>query len=309
MPFSNSDTVPIEVENLIPSYSKSVFFKLSNVFKNRTTFSILLWLYENEIGLNVEDVIAGFNISRASAFRYCRMLADAKVADTIWDVKEKDIRAYARNRFVISEYGKRLIDTLFTLEKTTGPVEITDLEDQKEWSLRNQVSAKLEERLSGRLEDYVHTKRFEDLIFKLMSKEYRKIRDRNVYITWAREGANAVIVWNQDKTDVIRCNIAVAEWPEPVIIGLLSHELSHIALGAKLHKEHQADEDVIARGLGHFLALERVFTNKYSDHVLKEGEDRYLGYISIRSRLKPQQVEQLYSLMSEHDIVIDVDKK
>jgi hypothetical protein len=289
MPISNSETVQI-------------FFKMNNVFKNRTTFSILMWLYENEVGLDVEDVIAGFNLSRASAFRYCRMLADANVVERIWDVTEKDIRAYARNRFVISEYGRQLIDTLFSLEKTIQPTELTDPEFQKEWKLRNQVSDKLEKRLATRLADYVHTRRFEDLIFVLISKEYSDIRDRTVQIIWSRAGPNAVIVWSQNKTDVIRCNIAVTEWSEPAILGLLSHELSHIALGTDVHSELQADEDVIARGLGLYLAIERAFTNKYSDHVLRGGEDRYLGYDSIRKLLKSHDVKKLDHIMSESNV-------
>jgi len=292
MPISNSETV------------HSLFFKMHNVFKNRMTFSILMWLYENEVGLNVEDVIAGFNLSRASAFRYCRLLADANVVTRIWDVAEKDIRAYARNRFVINDYGRNLIDTLFSLEKNIQQIEIADSES-KEWKLKDQISAKLEKRIAGRLADYVHTKKFEDIIFTLMSKEYADIKNRTVHILWARAGANAVIVWSQNKTDTIRCNITVSEWPEPAIIGLLAHELSHIALGAGLHSELQADEDVIERGLGHFLAIERAFTKKYADHVLREDEDRYLGYSSIKKLLKSRQRKQLASLMTEHGIKED----
>ena len=107
---------------------------------------------------------------------------------------------------------------------------------------------------------------------------------------WAREGANAAIVWSQNKVDTIRCNIAVTEWPEPAILGLLSHELSHITLGTDLHDEIQADEDVIARGLGHYLAIERAFTNKY------------FGYTSIRKMLKSHLVKQLDKLMSESNV-------
>ncbi|MHA2142973.1 MAG: hypothetical protein ACXADD_15925 [Candidatus Thorarchaeota archaeon] len=309
MPISNSETVLSGIEKLIPVYSQSLFFKMSNVFKNRTTFSILIWLYENEVGLNVEDVIAGFNLSRASAFRYCRMLADANVVERIWDVTEKDIRAYARNRFVISNYGRELIETLFSLEITSQPIEMTDAESRKEWKLRNQVSGKLEKRLARRLADYEHTKRFEDIIFTLMNKEYADIKDRTVHIIWTRQGANAAIVWSQNKTDVIRCNIATTEWPEPAIFGLLSHELSHIALGTDLHDELQADEDVIARGLGHYLAIERVLTNKNSDHIVRNGKDRYLGFASIRKLLKSKEVRQLDNLMSELGMVADVDKK
>ncbi|MHA1930618.1 MAG: helix-turn-helix domain-containing protein [Candidatus Thorarchaeota archaeon] len=117
MPISKFETVQTEVAKLIPFYSSSLFFKMHNVFKNRTTFSILLWLYEHSEGLVAEDVVAGFNLSRASAFRYCRMLVDAKVVERTWDVAKKDDRAYAKNRFVINEYGKKLIGGLMALEK------------------------------------------------------------------------------------------------------------------------------------------------------------------------------------------------
>ncbi|MHA2143318.1 MAG: hypothetical protein ACXADF_17710 [Candidatus Thorarchaeota archaeon] len=299
MPISNPETVPTATEKLIAIHSKSLFFKMNNVFKNRTTFSILMWLYENEVGLNVEDIIVGFNLSRASAFRYCRMLSDANVVERIWDVTEKDIRAYARNRFVISEYGKTLIDTLISLERTTEPIQVADSESKKEWNLRNQAVAKLEKRLAGRLAYYKHTKRFEDIIFRLLKDEYADIKGRTVHIIWDQRGANAAIVWSQNKTDVIRCNRAVAKWPEPAIIGLLSHELSHIALGSDLHSEYQTDEDVIKRGLGHYLAIERAVTKKFTDHILKDGKDRYLAYSSIRNRLKSHQLEQLDRLISD----------
>ncbi len=119
MPISKSDTVQTEVEKLIPFYSSSLFFTMHNVFKNRTTFSILKWLYEHEDGLRAEDVMTGFHLSRASSFRYCRMLVDAKVIDRTWDIAQKDDRAYAKNRFVINDYGRRLIDTLLALDKNT----------------------------------------------------------------------------------------------------------------------------------------------------------------------------------------------
>ncbi|MGY5873623.1 MAG: hypothetical protein RTV72_15345 [Candidatus Thorarchaeota archaeon] len=309
MPISNSETIQPEMEKLIPVYSSSLFFKMNRVFKNRTTFSIMMWLYENEVGLNVEDVIAGFNLSRASAFRYCSMLAEAKVTERIWEVAERDVRDYVKNRFVISEYGRKLIELLFSFEQTTQPIELKDPKSQQEWELRNQVSVKLEKRIAGRLADHVHTKKFEDFIFTLMSNEYADVKDRTVHIIWARTGPNAVIVWSQNKVDTIKCNIAVADWSEPAILGLLSHELSHIALGTDLHSELQADEDVIARGLGHYLAIERAFTKKYSDHVLRGNEDRYLGYESIKKLLKSKEIRKLNRLISDLGMVVDVKDK
>ena len=156
-----------------------------------------------------------------------------------------------------------------------------------------------ESQTSGKLADYVYSRKFEDHIYTLIKRAYADIKDRTVKVVWGSTGTNAVIIRSQNKSDTIRCNRAVRNWPEPALNGLLSHELSHIALGSEMHTELQADKDVIARGLGHYLAVERAFTNKHSDHVLREGEDRYLGYASIRKLLKFQEVQQLDSLMSD----------
>jgi len=149
------------------------------------------------------------------------------------------------------------------------------------------------------LDDYIQSRKFEDYVYIIMSEAYSGIKDRNVRIEWGRAGANAAIIWSQNKIDIIRCNRGVRNWPEPVLYGLLSHELSHIALGANLHLEVQADRDVIDRGLGPYLAIERLFTQKHFDHILLEGEDRYLGFMSIRKLLSSDDVHQLETLMSD----------
>ena len=156
-----------------------------------------------------------------------------------------------------------------------------------------------ESQISGKLEDYIQSRRFEDFIFTLMNQAYADIKDRTVKVEWGGTGANAVVIWSKNKTDVIRCNRIVRDWPEPALIGLISHELSHIALGVNLHNELQADRDVIERGLGLYLAIERIFTNKGADHIVREGEDRYLGYASIRKILTAHEVHQLDILMSD----------
>ncbi|MBY8996330.1 MAG: hypothetical protein KGD60_01265 [Candidatus Thorarchaeota archaeon] len=69
--------------------------------------------------------------------------------------------------------------------------------------------------------------------------------------------------------------------------------------------ELQVDQDIIARGFGLYLALERLFTNKYSDHILRGGEDRYLGYTSIKKRLKSRKLKLLEKMMSDHGIKED----
>ncbi|MHA1481147.1 MAG: hypothetical protein ACTSQZ_06970 [Candidatus Thorarchaeota archaeon] len=150
---------------------------------------------------------------------------------------------------------------------------------------------------TGKLDDCIQSRKFEDYVYTLMCEAYSEIKDRTVRIEWGRATANAVIIWSQNKIDIIRCNRAVRNWPEPVLYGLLSHELSHIALGANLHLEIQADRDVIDRGLGPYLAIERLYTNKHSDHILREGEDRYLGYMSIRKLLSSDEVHKLEGLM------------
>jgi len=159
--------------------------------------------------------------------------------------------------------------------------------------------------ISEKLEDYIHSRKFEDYIHTLMNDAYQDIKDRTVHIIWTRTGPNAAIVWSKNKVDTIKCNIAIADWPEPVILGLLSHELSHIALGTDLHSELQTDEDVIARGLGHYLAIERAFTKKYSDHILRDGEDRYLGFTSIKKKMKSKEVRKISRLLTEFGIVVD----
>lgn len=136
-----------------------------------------------------------------------------------------------------------------------------------------------------------------------MSYAYTDIEDKNVNVDWGRTQAYAVVIWNQGKPVSIRCNKAIRSWTEPALLGLLSHELSHIALGENSHSEHQTDEDVIIRGLGPYLAIERIFTNKYSDHIIRKGRDRYLGYDSIRSLLTRHEGNQLDALMSDIGIL------
>jgi len=64
---------------------------------------------------------------------------------------------------------------------------------------------------------------------------------------------------------------------------------------------------VINRKLGHYLAIERAYTKKFFDHILREGEDKYLGYTSIRKRLKSKEVRKLDKLLSDLGIVANPD--
>ncbi|MFW9983073.1 MAG: hypothetical protein ACFFE3_14310, partial [Candidatus Thorarchaeota archaeon] len=83
------------------------------------------------------------------------------------------------------------------------------------------------------------------------------------------------------------------------ITGLLSHELSHPAQSGSGLKELETDLDTISRGLGSYLAVERLFAGKYEDHIISRGKDRYLGYRSIRTRLTKLEIQNLDILMSK----------
>ncbi|MFX0107968.1 MAG: hypothetical protein ACFE7R_06780 [Candidatus Hodarchaeota archaeon] len=165
--------------------------------------------------------------------------------------------------------------------------------------------AKSTNKVTGKLADFLESRRFEDYIYTLVTLAYSDIKDRDVKVVWGSIGPNAVVISSHKKSDVIRCNRAVRNWPEPALYGLLSHELSHIALGVNLHSELQADKDVIERGLGQYLAVERVLTTKFEDHNLRNGEDRYLGYFSIRKLLKAHEIRQLDILLSNYEIAVD----
>jgi hypothetical protein len=156
--------------------------------------------------------------------------------------------------------------------------------------------------MSPKLKDYILSRKFEDYIYTLMNSEYADIKHRTVKVEWGGSGPNAVVISSHDKTDIIRFNRSILDWPEPASCGLLFHELSHIALGANIHSEHQADRDVIERGLGPYLAIERLLTNKIDDHIVREGEDRYLGYESIRNLLSSVEIYQLDKMLLEHEM-------
>ena len=83
----------------------------------------------------------------------------------------------------------------------------------------------------------------------------------------------------------------------------MSHELSHPAQKGGGLSELKTDNDTITRGLGPYLAVERLFTGKYEDHVVQRGKDRYLGYRTIRAQLTHLECQQLDELLSEIGLV------
>ncbi len=138
-----------------------------------------------------------------------------------------------------------------------------------------------------------------DYIKLLVENAYREIEHREIKVEWGRLKSFAIVTMNQVGPIMIKCNSVARAWPEPALLGLLSHELSHVIVGDIPNTEKQTDLDVIKRGLGVYLAVERVIVNKYSDHIIGKGKDRYLGYNSIRSLLTSHQIQQLDLLMSD----------
>ncbi|MHA1577813.1 MAG: hypothetical protein ACTSU3_10670 [Candidatus Thorarchaeota archaeon] len=139
-----------------------------------------------------------------------------------------------------------------------------------------------------------------NIISSLVEYAYPELGTRRFIAKTAKIPSYACISW-ESNNDIIRitCNNIVNEWHEAALIGLISHELSHPASTKMGKREESTDLDVIRRGLGPYLGLERIITNKYSDHVINRGRDKYLGYASIRKRLDSQELVQLDLLMSE----------
>ncbi|NHI88807.1 MAG: hypothetical protein EAX87_04735 [Candidatus Thorarchaeota archaeon] len=138
----------------------------------------------------------------------------------------------------------------------------------------------------------------------LVFHAYPELINSNLQVTWGRTSSFAQIYWDETKERIsIRVNNDVKAWHESGILGLISHELSHPAQSRGGTSELTTDNDSIRRGLGPYLAIERLFAGKYEDHVIRRGKDRYLGYKSIRSQMTELEVQQLDSLLSEVGII------
>ncbi|MFX1560304.1 MAG: hypothetical protein ACFFBL_06935, partial [Promethearchaeota archaeon] len=98
-------------------------------------------------------------------------------------------------------------------------------------------------------------------------------------------------------------NRNVKTWHETGVIGLISHELSHPAQSGTGLSEFKTDKDAISRGFGPYLAIERVFTGKFEDHLIRRGKDRYLGYRSIREQLTSLECRQLDEVLSKIGLI------
>lgn len=91
-------------------------------------------------------------------------------------------------------------------------------------------------------------------------------------------------------------------WPDPAIIGLLAHELSHPVVGDTQQAEYRTDCDVLERGLAVYLAFERAYIGRYHDDRLNH-EDRYLGFLSIREKISTRECGWLDRLLGDFGLV------
>jgi hypothetical protein len=123
-------------------------------------------------------------------------------------------------------------------------------------------------------------------------------------IRWKRISFFAEIRWGiSGKEITLTCDKPVQRWHESALVGLLSHELSHPCVPIGRRAEERTDVDVIDRGLGVYLAAERLTTGRYLDQVTGRGKDRYLGYQSVRERLTGHETRQLDRLLDDLRIV------
>jgi len=142
------------------------------------------------------------------------------------------------------------------------------------------------------------------LVEVIISSAYPEFQQSNVIMSWGKTSSFAQIQWDESREEIsIRVNHTVKTWHESGITGLISHELSHPAQRGSGLNEMKTDNDAISRGLGPYLAVERLFAGKYEDHLIQRGRDRYLGYRSIRAQLTSIESQHLDTLLSELGLV------
>jgi len=142
-----------------------------------------------------------------------------------------------------------------------------------------------------------------NLAKRLVSHAYPELSQTRIAIGYGRIPSYANVRWGEKGGIQVTCSVDSEDWPEPALLGLISHELSHPVQTRDWHSEIKTDQDVLSRGLGPYLAVERVLTGKYDDHILRGGKDRYLGYTTIRSLLNPSETRQLDRLLEDFRLI------
>ncbi|MFW9960091.1 MAG: hypothetical protein ACFFDV_03685 [Candidatus Thorarchaeota archaeon] len=142
------------------------------------------------------------------------------------------------------------------------------------------------------------------LIQQLIDVAYPELDGSKIISRWRKMSCFASVCWSLDREKItVTCNHQTKKWHDAAILGLLSHELSHPVGGASDRAECSTDIDVIQRGLGPYLAVERAMTGKYEDYIINHGKDMYLGYRSIRSHLTEEELFQLDALLAEMRLI------
>ncbi|MGQ4871564.1 MAG: hypothetical protein ACP6IT_06990 [Candidatus Thorarchaeota archaeon] len=141
------------------------------------------------------------------------------------------------------------------------------------------------------------------LVRSLLRWAYPDLRSWNIEVGTGTISALAEIYWSSTGTAKIILSKVVAGWPEPALIGLISHEISHISTRGEHPAELNADTDATQRGLGVYVAFERAFIGRFQDQHIRGKQDRYLGYVSLRKRLSAAELVALDQLLGDHSLV------
>jgi hypothetical protein len=136
------------------------------------------------------------------------------------------------------------------------------------------------------------------LVSNLVQYAYPDLIDWPMRTRWGRLSSFAEIRWTSREEEIsLVCDRTARRWHECAVLGLLSHELSHPCVSAARRAEETTDLNAIERGLGVYLAAERITTGRYLDQVVGRGRDRYLGYQSVRQRLTQRETRELDRLL------------
>jgi hypothetical protein len=68
-----------------------------------------------------------------------------------------------------------------------------------------------------------------DLAKRLVSYAYPELSQTKIAIGYGRISSYANVRWGGKGDIQVTCNVNSEDWPEPALIGLISHELSHPA--------------------------------------------------------------------------------
>ena len=142
-----------------------------------------------------------------------------------------------------------------------------------------------------------------DMAERLVSYAYPELSQTNIVVGYGGISSYANVRWGGLTGIQVTCSLKSEDWPEPALLGLISHELSHPAQARDWDSEMKTDQDVLNRGLGPYLAVERALTGKYDDHILRGGRDRYLGYATMRSLLNHREIRNLDRLLEDFGLI------